>query len=200
MSYQLSWIKWNDSNEACSSTNYFFSILHWFCSNWISKCQRFCEGSLRAAISSKYHNMCLSIWRSEPVIRCKATCLTASAAVPVSGLVGWEDTKRFSCLCAWLGPLWSLTIKKDKLEGTQGWVSEKYMTGYGSISEEIFDENFQNSDGRLGVWRVLNFFFKCKALLILLAANTLDMMFKSRHSKRFPVFNLFLWVIWGCHK
>lgn len=117
---------------------------------------------------------------SVPVIGCTATCLTASA-VPVSGSVGWEDTKRFSCLCAWLGPLWSLTIKKDKLvicpavwqctEGAHKAESQKNIWLVMAAHPRNFQWEFQNSDGRLGVWNVLNFFFKCKAWLILLDAN-----------------------------
>lgn len=115
-----------------------------------------------------------------PVIGCTATCSTASA-VPVSGSVGREDSKRFSCLCAWLDPLWSLTIKKDKLViypavwqcTEEGHKDESQKKIYNWLWQHIWRNSrweFQNSDGRLGV-TCLEFFLKCKAWLILLAAN-----------------------------
>lgn len=109
---------------------------------------------------------------SVPVIGCTATCSTASA-VPVSGSIGWEDTKRFSCLCAWLGPLWSLTIKKDKLVICSAVWQCTEEAHKAESQKKIYDwlwqhirrnSRFQNS---VTSWN----FVKCYALLILLASN-----------------------------
>ncbi len=115
--------------------------------------------------------------RSLPVIRC-----TAKA---------WL-VERFSCLCAWLGPLWSLTIKKDKLvicpavwqctERAHKAEPQKNIWLVTAAYPRKFSMRISKQWWQ--TWCVTSWnFLKRKAWLILLAANSLYMMIKSRHNK-----------------